>query len=245
MSPNTNVASGELFETGSPTYDEYFATVHDLHAAVATGRLQERDAYTKLATTLQMLPTAEPEQILKKLRNEAAKLPRMRLVIDVDGERRVEVTLLDEQAVPDRAVRRLMDAIETTANASLVISARMAQIPERVHRMQNVGAVLAEGAAKDFADRPRAERDRIALELKAALAVLSNIANESRAVAATNRVFTQDVQTVLHTSVGPAKKADPDDEQTAERRSDPATQKEPKPPPKPRAKRAPAVDFNP
>ena len=198
----TSVSQGELFETGSPMYDEYFATVHEIHATIATVRLEERDARTSLATMLNLLPTAKADQLLRKLGDRAAELPPMRLVVDKDDKGlTAHVTLLDAGVKADDNTQSLMLVIEATARAELQIAARLREIPERSRRMHNLGQTLEEGAEKDFADRPQAERDRIDRELEAALAVLRDIANESREVEEGADAFVEGLQQAMHRSL--------------------------------------------
>jgi hypothetical protein len=198
----TNVSQGELFETGSPIYDEYFATVHEIHATVATARLEERDARTSLATVLNLLPTATEDHLLRKLGDHAEELPPMRLVVDKDDKGpTARVTLLEERAKADDKAQSLILIIEATAGAELQIAERLREIPERSRRMHNLGKTLEQSAETDFADRARPERDRIDRELNAALDLLRHVADESREVEAGADAFVEGLQLALHRSL--------------------------------------------
>lgn len=196
----TTVGQGELFQAGTPVYDEYFATVHELHAAVETAKLEERDARMTLATMLHLLPTAPQEQVLRKLRERADSLPPMRLVLEHEGdegkleEAKVELT---DRGRPEESVRNLMTVMEATANADLNLAARMSELPERSHRMHSVGRALIEGTDKEFSAETPQRRERIRRELEAALEVLVLVANDSRDVEKRARSFVAGMQEVL------------------------------------------------
>ncbi|MFW5739327.1 MAG: hypothetical protein ACOC1F_03060 [Myxococcota bacterium] len=230
----TSVGQGERFEAGTPVYDEYFATVHELHSAVATAELEERDACTSLATMLHLLPTASAEQVLRKLRERTDELPRMRLVIDAAGEhdedQHAKIELLDG-ARPEDDVRNLIMIMEATARADLDLAARMAELPERSHRMHSVGKALIDGTDKEFADQSPQRRQRIRRELEASLDVLVLVANAAREVEKRARAFVAGMQDAL---------TDTEDNEPAQA-SSPGPVGQPPPPPKPRM----PDDFNP
>ena len=195
---DTAVAQGELFEAGTPVYDEYFATVHELHAAVETAKLEERDARMTLATMLHLLPTAPSEQILRKLEQRAESLPPMRLVLEEKGDKVERAKLeLTNKGRPEESVRNLVTVMEATANADLNLAARMSELPERSHRMHSVGKALVEGTDKEFSSETPKRRQQIRRELEAALEVLVLVANESREVEERARGFIAGMQDVL------------------------------------------------
>ncbi len=197
---DTAVGQGERFQTGTPVYDEYFRTIHELHSSLATAELEERDARTTLATMLYLLPTAPADQVLRKLRERTEELPPMRLDLEAseDGDEvetaRVELV---GAARPDDDSKNLMMVLEATANADLALAARMAALPERCHRMHSVGKALMEDIPKAFSGESPSRRERIRRELEASLEVLVVVANGSREVERRVRAFVAEIQDAL------------------------------------------------
>ena len=195
--PSTSVAEGELFETGQPVYDEYFGTVHELHAAVATGELEERDARTTLATMLQLLPTAPTAQIIRKLRERADELPRMQLKIEKEKDRQTAEVVLLDSGRPEDATKNLVMVLEATVNATLDLARRMSEIPERSRRMHTLCKTLLDGTETELSGQTPERRQHVRLELEASLDVLVLVANASRDVEARARQFVADIQEAL------------------------------------------------
>lgn len=197
--PVTAVGQGELYETGNIVYDEYFATVHELHAAVVTGELEERDARTTLATMLHLLPTAPAEQVLRKLRDRSGELPpaEMEVKAGKEGESsKAEVKVL-RGGPPQDAAKNLLLVMEATANADLDLGRRMAEIPERARRMHSLAKNLIDGIERDFSGESPAKRAQVRQELEASLDVLVIVANGARGVEERVRSFVVGLQEVL------------------------------------------------
>lgn len=226
----TKTERGEKVETGSPIYDEYFDTVHELHVLVASARLEQRDARSTLASMIDLLPTADEKQLLSKLEERAPQLPGMHLSVDDKVKPNTAKLALAQPATRvDESVKGLMTVMEATATASLSISHRMGELPERAHRMHNVGATLIEGAGKDFASRPIEERNQIEAELQAAQELLVGLAQDSQDISDASHAFVVRLQEVLEKS-GSDYKPDKPEQPRAQ----------PKPP-----KRNQPSDFNP
>lgn len=226
----TKIARGEKVETGAPIYDEYFGTVHGLHATLASAKLEERDARSTLASMLGLLPTAPQQQVLDKLGERAPSLPGMHLAIDEKAKPPTSKISLERGASADEPVRRLITVIEATANAELSISQRTGEVPERARRIHNVGVTLIDGAGKDFASRPAEEREQIDAELAAAQDLLLQLAQEAQAQSDSCHSFVVKLQEQLELS-GTDKSA-------------PQRSKASSPAPSP-AKRGGTTDFNP
>ncbi len=196
----TKTARGEKVETGAPIYDEYFGTVHELNVLVATARLEDRDARSTLASMLGLLPTAPRDQILEKLRESAKTLPGMRLVVNDKAKPPTAKVVLSLPSPVDESVKGLIAVMEATATAELAISRRMGELPERAHRMHNVGDTLIDGAEKDFERRPAAERDQIDAELAASQDLLITLAQGSQDISDDTHAFVVHMQEALELS---------------------------------------------
>ncbi len=196
----TKVARGEKVETGSPVYDEYFDTVHDLHVLVTTARLEERDARSSLASMLALLPTAPQEQILEKLRERVQQLPSMHLHVDDKVKPPSSRIVMTPGSSTDDSTKGLSTVIEASANAELSIYQRMSELPERAHRVHNVGDTLIDSAQKDFASRPPSVREQVDAELHDAQDLLVRLAQDAQTIAAEAHAFVVKLQEALEWS---------------------------------------------
>jgi hypothetical protein len=196
----TKVSRGEKVEIGSPVYDEYFDTVHDLHVLVTTTRLEERDARSSLASVLGLLPTAPQEQVLEKLRERVQQLPSMHLHVDDKVKPPSSRIVVTPGSSVDESTKGLNTVIEASANAELSIYQRMSELPERAHRVHNVGDTLIDSAQKDFASRPPSEREQVDAELHDAQELLVRIAQDAQDIAAEAHGFVVKLQEAVERS---------------------------------------------
>lgn len=169
---------GELFETGVVVFDAWFRSVHDLHAELAMATLEERGDLAKLARAVGVVPTAERQQLLKRLGKVAAGGPRMELVIAQPDE--IEATLAwPEGKKPRGEEAALSEAVLAVANAELKLALRMNDLPMRAHRVLELGDKLERSARKDLEQLPPARRREIQSEAERARKLLGWVAAEA------------------------------------------------------------------
>ena len=189
--PATHVDRGELFVVGSDVYDAYFQTVHTIHADLDMLTIEERSSRMPLAMALDLLPSAAKDQILSRLRQVAAKLPPIRVVIE--GNDQTNARAQSVSGRPSSEMSRLMKAIDAAVGQELQLATRASLLPERAHRIRDMGATLASGAAKDLANAPAARREQMQAELAASLRLMDTVASSAELARDEYRAFVHSV----------------------------------------------------
>lgn len=140
--------------------------------------IEERNHLVPLAQALDLLPSADDALVTDRLARVKPDLPAAELVIAQPDEIEAKLVVATGEK-PDRDQAKLLGALETVANSELKAALRLADMPERARRLQELGKTLAQNAPKDLRHRPERETRALTSEIKIALEVLDRIAADA------------------------------------------------------------------
>jgi hypothetical protein len=193
------VMAGEAFTTGTPAYDDFFAS---LRSARDDGTTAEPDAIAARApligalglepTTADTMVVSETEQRVKKLRDGGVLLH-----LELLPEARV----LSTKARPslELPAQDVLKGAELSVRYAVALSKRMSALALRAAELEKQRADLRAQAPQTFRGEPQAKRDEVIAELDAAAKVLATVLEGSTRHAGLAAKYTLDLAIALET----------------------------------------------
>lgn len=217
----THVERGETFTTGQPSYDEFFASVHDLHERAEGAREAADLARAPLSRALGIDGTASPDVAVSAIQKRANELKdkHVLLHLQLTPEAKVVAT-----GTTDESVRDLVKAIEDSARASVQLSHDLGGAADGAAALEKTRADLDARSRTELHAMAPVKREEITRELDAAKGVIDDDRQTIALYAGTASKFVLDLAHAIETGGATAAAAPP----TA------AADDKPKPKPKPR-----------
>jgi len=226
----TKVASGELYQSGEASYDDYFKKVHEQQVAAAGWSDESKAARAPLVKALDLAPTASNSTILS-----AAKKRKDDAAVKAAAE---------DTASAERAFAKKQNALAEGLDLLAEEGAKLRK--QAIDDRRNMGA--------DKADPEKVEKKE---ELKREVAAAADVASDLRSDARKGAKEAEDLADALKRELGVAgesaasagkSKEESKPAQTPGTASTTQPRSEPKPEPKPASKPAPKPTeevFNP
>lgn len=216
----THVERGETFTTGQPSYDEFFARVHELHERAVRARERADLARAPLSHALGIDGTAAPDVAVTAIQKRANALKTKHVLLHLQLTPEAKVVT---SGATDESVRDLVKAIEDAARASVDLSHELGGAADQAAELQKTRADLDARSRTELHAMPPVKREEITRELEAAKGVIDDDQQTIALYAGTASKFVLDVAHAIETGAVPTPAAS----------STPADDA-PKPKPKPR-----------
>lgn len=190
------VAQGQLFRTGNPEFDAYFADVHQQQADAATWDDEEKAARKPLATSLELTPDAPDVSLVQgayEASTRVAKQPGS-VRLDVDG---TTVHVSTNSGASDSAVFK---GVEESSHLQLERAKRLHALESKYDGLVSKGNDLT-GKVKDaFRKYGPSRENEVTAELNAAIAAVAALKTREQSEARGSEDFVSDLERALETA---------------------------------------------
>jgi hypothetical protein len=204
----THVEQGELYATGDPSYDEFFAAVHSFHEDANQAKGATEKGRAPIARALRISETSDAEAEIDAAKNGAKKLRDKSVLLHLQLTPETKLISTRGGGSVDADSDALMKAIEESARTLLELSQRLGTSSDKASELGKKRESLLERARTELHALPPVKREEIARELDASKRVLADDAETIALYAGASSKFVLDLARAVETGA-PASPAPP------------------------------------
>jgi hypothetical protein len=186
------VARGQLYQTGEPVYDRFFADLHALQVDLKRAPDEERASRVALARALGAAEDAAPAEFGARVRERLLTLRengvRVRLLVDEGSYDSAAVATLRTLGEVPPDARPWLAAVEQAATAEAKLMVRVRRQRRELGRMLWLQDSLGRTLDRSFGTRSDADRTEVRRNLEEARAVILRLLARASEVADATRL---------------------------------------------------------